>query len=106
MYLTLAAVTKLNFQIFVKTFFEKYLQVVNAFNRIVKNHRFFSPDNNARQIFDRENRDLVISPVNLTAKLQMRRVRIAQRKTIHFHYVNDVQMLVRGNHIPVMISAR
>ena len=41
---------KLRFQVFIKAFFQKYLQVVDAFYSIFKNHFPVLLDGNLRQI--------------------------------------------------------
>ena len=90
---------KLHFQIFIKPLFEKYFQVVNAFHCFVKNRFSISLNRNSRQIFNNQNFYPVSLPFYLTAKFKLRRVRIAQRKTIHFHDMDQIGTLVCSNHI-------
>ena len=70
------AIQKLHFQILIQPLFEKYLQIIYAFDRLRVNRQSAFSNNNRRRVFDHQHADFVIAAGRLFLESQVRRVRI------------------------------
>lgn len=83
---------------FIKLFFQEYLQIVNAFYRFAIYYFPVSINKNLRQIFNHQNCYPLILDSNMSAEFQLRRVRTTERQAIHFHEMDYVRTLLTGHH--------
>ena len=98
------ATQQLHFQISIKSFFEKYLQIIYAFDRLRVNQQSPFSNNHRRRVFNHQHADFVITAGRLFIESQVRRVRFNQGQAIDLHNMNQVGAFVRRNHNRVILS--